>query len=189
MAIGHSYLAVERSRDYPWLKNAAVVLCASIIIALFAPISIRLPFTPVPIATQAQVILLLAALLGSKRGAMAVLTYLFQGAMGLPVFAGGAAGIWTLAGPTGGYLLGYLLAAFITGFIMERTAARTPSKVFMAMGVGNLVIYAFGLPHLARFVGWPGAFILGMLPFVVGDLFKLIIATKIFKKLPSTQID
>ncbi|MBS0603659.1 MAG: biotin transporter BioY [Verrucomicrobia bacterium] len=181
--MNYSYLVRETADDRSWLKEAAVILGASIIIALFAPISIRLPFTPVPIATQAHVILLLSCLLGSKRASMAVMTYLFQGAIGLPVFAGGAAGIAILAGPTGGYLLGYLAAAFVTGYIAERTLERTPSKAFAAMGVGNLVVYLFGLPWLAGYIGLQKAVVLGMLPFLIGDMLKLVIATKSLKGL------
>ena len=182
MATNYSYslttnVAVERT----WLKDAMVVLGASVIIALFAPVSIPLPFTPIPISTQAHVILLLAAWLGSKRATMAVLLHLSYGAMGLPVFAGGATGILTLAGPRGGCLLGFLVAAFITGYIVERLKNRSSARVFAAMGVGNLVIYFFGIPWLARFVGWQGAFLLGMAPFVIGDLFKLLVASKVFK--------
>jgi biotin transport system substrate-specific component len=114
---------------------------------------------------------------------MAVLTYLLQGAIGLPVFAGAAGGIHVLIGPRGGYLLGYLLAAFITGFLMERIIRRTPSKVFMAMGFGNLIIYLFGIPWLSRFLGWEHALILGMLPFLIGDLFKLLVAARVLKAL------
>ncbi len=182
MAISYSY-AIDTTKDRSWIKEIAVVLGASIIIALFAPISIPLPFTPVPIGTQCQVILLLSCFLGSKRAALAVMTYLFQGAMGLPVFAGGAAGILTLVGPRGGYLLGYLIAAFITGFLMERAIKRTPSKAFAAMGLGNLIVYLFGLPWLAHYVGWQGALVLGMFPFLIGDLLKLVLATRFLKSL------
>jgi biotin transport system substrate-specific component len=183
MAVNYSYFIKETADDRVWFKEALVILGASIIIALFAPISIRLPFSPVPIATQAHVVLFLACFLGSKRASLAVLTYLFQGAIGFPVFAGGAAGIMVLAGPRGGYLLGYLAAAFVTGFMMERIVNRTSSRAFSAMALGNLVVYLFGLPWLSLYVGWKNAFMLGMLPFLLVDALKLIIAAKIFKKL------
>ena len=183
MAMNYSYLINETAEDRSWLKEAAVILGASIIIALFAPISIHLPFSPIPIATQLQVILLLSCYLGSKRGALAVLTYLFQGAIGLPVFAGGGAGVLVLAGPTGGYLLGYVISAFITGFLMERMTNRTSSKAFAAMGLGTLIVYLFGVPWLSSYVGWQGAFILGMLPFLIGDALKVLVATRSLKSL------
>lgn len=183
MAMHCSYLVNETAEDRSWLRQIAVILGASIIIALFAPVSIPLPFTPIPIATQAHVILLLSCLLGSKRASLAVMTYLFQGAMGLPVFAGGMGGVAILAGPKGGYLLGYLAAAFVTGYIAERMKNRTASKALLAMAVGNLVVYLFGLPWLSLFVGWQNAFVLGMLPFLVGDALKLVVATKALKTL------
>ncbi len=170
-------LVHETAEKRSWLREVLVVLTASFIIALFAPVAIPLPFTPVPIATQVHVVLLLACFLGSKRASMAVMTYLFQGAIGLPVFSGGAGGLLALAGPRGGYLVGYLAAAFVTGFIMERTKKLTSFKAFGAMGVGNLVVYLFGLPWLAQFLGWQNAVVLGMLPFLFGDVLKLILAT------------
>lgn len=183
MAMNYSYLINKTTESRSWFKEVFVVLGASIIIALFAPISIWLPFSPIPIATQAHVVLLLSCLLGSKRSAMAVLTYLFQGAIGFPVFAGARAGIHVLAGPTGGYLLGYVLAAFITGWMVERMAHRTASKIFIAMGCGNLIVYLFGISWLSRYIGLQAAFVLGMLPFLIGDLLKLIVATQSLKGL------
>ncbi len=180
MAIQYSDLITDRAVERSWLKDIAVVVGASIIIALFAHISIPLPFTPVPIATQGHVILLLAALLGAKRASLAVLTFLFQGAIGLPVFAMGKAGLLVLAGPRGGYLLGYLAAAFVTGYCIERMANRSTPKIFAALSLGNLMMYVFGLPWLSRFVGWESAFTLGFLPFIIGDAFKLIAATKVY---------
>lgn len=168
-------------KDRFWLKEITVILLASFIIALFAPIAIRLPFTPVPIGTQGHVVLLIGALLGSRRGSLAVLTYLLQGAMGLPIFASGNSGLLYLAGPTGGYLLGYVAAAFLTGLLIEQMQNRSAAKIFAALGAGNLVLYVFGLPWLSRFVGWHAAFTLGMLPFLIGDLFKLIIVSKVLK--------
>ena len=181
--MNYSYLINKAAENRCWFKEVGIILAASIIIALFAPISIYLPFSPIPIAVQAHVVLLLSCLLGSKRSAMAVLTYLFQGAIGLPVFAGARAGIHVLAGPTGGYLLGYVLAAFVTGLLIERMAHRTASKVFVAMGCGNLIVYLFGISWLSQYTGLQAAFVLGMLPFLIGDLLKLIVATKCLKGL------
>ena len=183
MAINYSYLQTETIEDRSWFKEAAVIIGASVIIALFAPISIPLPFTPVPIATQPHVVLFLAVLLGSKRGSLAVLSYLFQGAIGLPVFAGGKAGLLCLAGPTGGYLVGYVVAAYVTGLLFEKLKERTPTRAFLAMAVGNLTIFVFGLSWLSHFVGLQKAFLLGMLPFLLGDFIKLVVAVRGLKAL------
>jgi biotin transport system substrate-specific component len=178
----YTYVVQETAESRSWFKEIAVILGASIIIALFAPISIPLPFTPVPIATQMSVILLLSCLLGSKRAALAVMAYLAQGASGLPVFAGGKAGIFVLAGPTGGYLLGYVVAAFVTGFLIERTVQRTQWKSLAAMGIGNLIVYFFGIAWLSRYTGWQNAVVLGMLPFLIGDALKLIVAVRLLNR-------
>lgn len=183
MSLNHSYLSLTAPQERSLLDNVALVLGASVIISLFSPFVIHLPFTPVPIATQGTVVLLLAALLGSKRGAMAVLAFLFQGVMGLPVFAGGAAGIMALAGPTGGYLLGYVVGAYLTGYLVERSSVRSVSKSLMAMAIGNAAIFGFGWAWLSCFIGMQGALIGGVLPFLPGDLLKLLIATRGLKSL------
>ncbi len=96
--------------------DVALVLGGSLFVALMARISIPLPFSPVPITGQTLAVLLAGALPGSARGALSLGLYLFWGLLGLPVFAGGTGGLARLAGPTGGYLVGFIFAAWITGF-------------------------------------------------------------------------
>ncbi len=166
----------------PLLKDICTILGASTIISLCAPLSFPLPFTPVPIAIAAQVVLFLSVLLGSKRATLAVMAYLVQGALGLPVFAaGGAQGILRFVGPTGGYLLGYLLAAFVTGLICEKMKERSEGKVFAAMVAGNLIIFTCGLAHLAHFVPMGSLLLLGFFPFIGGEIVKLILAQRALK--------
>lgn len=98
-----------------WLKDLFLIGIGSVLMALCTPISIKLPFTPVPIALAPHLCLALGVILGSRRGALAVFSYLLQGAIGLPVFALGDAGLLHLFGPRGGYLLGYASAAYVTG--------------------------------------------------------------------------
>lgn len=183
MAIQSSALVYETAQERSWLKETAIVLGASVIIALFAPVSIPLPFSPVPLATQMNVILLLSCFLGGKRAALAVLAFLFQGAIGLPVYAGGVGGgLLKLAGPTGGYLLGYVVAAFVTGYLFQRKENRSSMHALTAMGIGNLVVYLFGISWLSRFVGWQSAVVMGVLPFLIGDALKLVVATRLLKQ-------
>jgi biotin transport system substrate-specific component len=170
-----------KSKTLSFLPDALIVIGSSILIGLFAHISIPLPFTPVPISMQPHVVLLLAALLGSKRGALATIAFVAQGAIGMPVFAGGKAGILALVGPTGGYILGYIAAAYIVGYLVENLKGKKISSVFFSMATGNFVIYLFGMAWLSTFVGVNKAFVLGVLPFLLGDLFKLVIAAKAFK--------
>jgi biotin transport system substrate-specific component len=179
MAMNYSNLLHETVEERSWLKEVALVLGASLIIALFKPLAI--PLTPVPVAVQGHVILLLACLLGSKRASMAVLLFLIQGAYGLPVFASGKMGLLAFAGATGGFLIGYLPAAFCTGYLMERFKQPTPLKAVLAMTVGNIIVYLFGIPWLAQFTGFSTAFVVGMLPFLLPDMLKLFAATRILK--------
>jgi biotin transport system substrate-specific component len=164
-----------------WLKDLLIIAAASIIISLSAYITIPLPFTPVPLVLQCHMVLLMAAMLGSKKGTLATLLFIAQGMFGLPVFAGGNAGVLCLVGPTGGYLLGYVAAAFLTGYIVDILKEKSNSKVLIAMTCGNLVIYLFGMTWLSSFIGFNSAFTLGVLPFIIGDAFKLIFCTRIFK--------
>lgn len=158
-------------------RDFTLVLLASFIICLTGHISVPLWFTPVPIATQNSAVLLVAALLGASRGGAATLAFLAQGAFGLPVFSNGAAGFHHFFGPTGGYLIGYLIAAFVVGAIAEKR--KTIASAIGALAIGNLIIYLFGASYLATFVGINKAFSLGVAPFLIGDLIKILISLKI----------
>jgi biotin transport system substrate-specific component len=147
-----------------------------VLLTLSARIAIPLPFSPVPITAQTMTVLLLGAILGSRRGSLCVAAYLLQGALGLPVFAGGTAGLAVLGGPRAGYLLGFVAAAFTTGALAERGWDRRMGSTLAAMLLGNAAIYAFGLPWLAAFVGPRNAIPLGLVPFIPGDLLKVGLA-------------
>ncbi len=159
------------------LYDAALVLAGSLLIALSAQIAVPLPFSPVPVTGQTLAVLLVGALLGSRRGSLAVLVYIAQGMAGLPVFAGGAAGPARLLGPTGGYLVGFVAAAYLVGLLAERGWDRRVSTTAAAMALGNVVIYAVGALWLAVFVGGlVPALTAGVMPFIPGDLVKIAIA-------------
>lgn len=162
------------------LADIAAVLGGSLLVVLCTQIRIPLPFTPVPITGQTFAVLLLPALLGGWRGPAAVAAYLLQGAFGLPFFSGGNAGWVALAGPTGGYLVGFLAAAVVIPLILGRGAAG-PARIIVAMLAGNVAIYLFGVPWLDRFVdgGLLAAVGLGMTPFLVGDAIKLLAAAAV----------
>jgi biotin transporter BioY len=156
------------------LASTLLVLAGSLFIALTAQIAV--PIGPVPISGQTLGVLLVAGVLGSRRGALAVLTYLAEGLAGLPVFAGGRAGVMVLAGPTGGYLVGFVAAAVVVGVLCENGFDRRPSTTFLAMAAGTAVIYVGGVVWLARFTGWETVFAVGVAPFLVGDAIKASIA-------------
>lgn len=158
------------------LIDGAIVLTASAIVALCAQVAIPLPFSPVPVTGQTFAVLLVGAVLGSKRGALSLMAYLGQGMAGLPVFASGGSGPGVLLGPTGGYLVGFVAAAWAVGRLCEMGWDRRVGSTVLAMLAGSAVIYVFGLSWLARFV--PASMVLttGLLPFVPGDLAKLALA-------------
>ena len=154
------------------LADGLAVVVASLFVAVCAQVEIRLPFTPVPISGATLGVLYAGALLGSRRGAAAVALYLLEGAAGLPVFSGGAAGFLHFLGPTGGYLLGFPIGAFAVGLLAERGWDRTPARAFATMLLGSLPILALGLLGLSRFMPARALLAAGLWPFVPGDLVK-----------------
>lgn len=167
----------------PQLRSRAVtydillIMTGSLLLGLLAQVRIPLPFTPVPVTGQTFGVLLLGALLGRARGTLTVLAYLGEGVAGMPVFAGAAAGPAILLGPTGGYLIGFLFAAYVVGRMAEAGWDRKMGTTVLMMSIGTGIIYLVGLLGLMRFV--PGNLLLetGLLPFLPGGLIKIILAT------------
>ncbi len=154
-------------------RDIILIVAGSLLIALSAQIT--LPMWPVPITGQTFGVLLIAALLG-RRSTLSVILYLVQGALGLPFFAGGAAGVGQLIGPTGGYLLGFVAAAFVVGWLCELGWDHKVGTAVAAMLIGNVIIYFFGMVWLANFVGLNQVLQIGLLPFIPGDIIKIILA-------------
>lgn len=154
------------------------IVYASLIAALTAVGAyIHVPIGLVPVVLQNLFVLLAGLLLGSRWGIMSIGIYLLVGAIGLPVFSGGGGGIAHFAGPTGGYLLGFALAAFVTGFIAERSAERAAGYI-LAVIAGSIMIYICGVPWLKVVTGmsWTKAAMVGMVPFLAGDIVKATVA-------------
>jgi len=156
--------------------DIGLIFAGSILIALSAKVQILLPFSPVPITGQTFAVLMIGALLGARRGSLAVLAYLIQGAAGMPVFAFGG-GFAVLLGPTGGYLIGFIPAAYLTGRLAEKGWDRRIGTTVLAMILGNAAIYACGLFRLACLIGFSTKVLtVGVYPFVIGDLLKIALA-------------
>jgi len=159
-------------------RDLLLILGFGAVTALSAQIAFYIG--PVPISGQTFAVLLAGALLGSKRGALSQLTYLAAGAMGVPIFAGWMGGPAVLVGPTGGYLAGFVAAAFVVGFLAERGWDRRIWSMALAMFIGNIVIYIFGLPWLAYWLGHSASessvLAAGLYPFIPGDALKLVLA-------------
>ena len=157
------------------VRELLLVAAGALFLALTAQISVPLPFSDVPLSGQTLGVLLLGALYGPRRGALTVVAYLAEGAAGLPVFALGRSGLPVLLGPTGGFLIGFVAAAFVAGF--ARGSRRAALRVGILL-VATLVVYAFGVPWLAtnRALPFEAALIAGMLPFIPGDVIKAGVA-------------
>jgi biotin transport system substrate-specific component len=160
------------------LVDVLLVVAGAGLVALCAQIEIPLGFTPVPISGQTFAVLLVGASLGPLLGASSLLLYFCVGLLGAPVYSGGDGGWEIVHGATGGYLVGFIAAAALTGWLAQRRWDRHFNSAVAAMLSGSVVIYLFGLPWLAQEIetGLEGTLEAGLYPFVIGDLIKLYLA-------------
>ncbi len=167
------------------------------IIAVLSFISIPIPFSPVPITLQTLGVMLSGLLLGPQLGSMAVGLYLIAGTSGLPIFAGGAAGIGVLTGPSGGYLLGFLPGTWIIGTLSHKRNKKTGSdksarsllRNLSACAIGGvLIVHACGILHLARsaHLSLSQAMLIGTVPFLLGDMLKAVIASYLAQRISAS---
>ncbi len=175
-------LDARESRGLRTLQQAGAVLFMTVLTIVAAQVSIPLPFTPVPFTFQPMVVLLGAAALGSRLGASSQVLYLTLGMLGLPVFAASPVlpqGVARLMGPTGGYLMAYPFAAFVTGLLAERGFDRRYLTAVVAMVCGLAIVFAGGVSWLTVYAparGWSGALAAGLYPFIAADVIKLLVA-------------
>ncbi len=155
-------------------RFAALAIGGALALAVSAKAQVA--FYPVPMTLQTLVVLALGAAFGARLAAATVALYLAEGLMGLQVFAGAAAGPAYMAGPTGGYLVGFLVAAALVGWLAERGWDRSPGWLLAAMALGNLVIFAFGFAWLAGLIGPEAAWFGGVVPFFAATLVKTLLA-------------
>lgn len=156
------------------IEKLRMVVLASLMAALTAVGAyIYIPIGPVPIILSTLFVVLSGLLLGSRWGLTSMALYLLVGALGFPVFAGGKGGFAYLMGPTGGYLFGYLVASWVTGFISDRSKGRVILDI-IGVVIGSLALYALGVPwlKLVTHMTWTKALMAGVLPFLIGDAIK-----------------
>jgi biotin transport system substrate-specific component len=169
----------QQSRSAEWAKQAAVVIGASLVVALCARVTIPLPVTPVPLTLQNFGVLLVGLLLGSRRGFAALALYLVEGASGLPVFSPSSLGLHGVAqiiGPTGGFLMAYPLVAFTAGWIYEHTSRRFAWAALAGIA-GEIVLFAGGLGWLLVLThSMSQAFKWGLYWFAFAELIKILMA-------------
>lgn len=165
----------DRQKQAPnFLIKTFSVLVGTLLITLSSYITI--PLYPVPVTAQTLVVLLIGLSFGTRLSFLTLSLYLFQGAVGLPVFAGGAGGLAALFGPTGGYLFGFVAAGSLLGLLARRGFGKNFLTTIIAMLAGNAVIYLFGVSWLANFIGIENAVKSGILPFLYGDVLKIFVA-------------
>ena len=176
------------------IKKIFLVFIGSILLAISS--KIKIPFYPVPMTMQTFVVVLIGMLYGWKLGVFTVALYLFEGAIGLPVFAGTpekGIGLIYFTGPTMGYLMGFLLAVFVSGYFYPKIKTSEQNvenllgkliisvKFFMLFVASMLSIYILGIIWLSNFVGWEKVLVLGVYPFVLAEMFKISILTVLAK--------
>ncbi len=156
------------------LRHAVLALVGTLLLTVSA--KIQVPFWPVPMTMQTFAVLVIGMAYGPRLGAATVALYLAEGAFGLPVFAGAVAGPAYLAGPTGGYLAGFLVSAWVVGMLARRGWDRQLITGLAAMVIGTAIIFAFGFAWLAGLIGVEKAFAAGVLPFLPGAALKIALA-------------
>ena len=156
------------------VAEALAVVSGFLLLTMLAQIAMPLPFTPVPITGQTFGVAVIALLWGRKLGGLSVFCYVSGGFLGLPIFAGGVAGVFL--GPTTGYFLGMVFASLVMGMLADRGWARTLPRAYLACAVGSIITFACGVSGLAFYLPGEMLFASGVLPFLPGDLLKSVAA-------------
>ena len=160
-------------------RKAAIVVAGSLFIAAMTQIAV--PFYPVPMTLQTLAVMLIGVTFGFRMAAATVALYLLEGLAGLPVFTGFSGGLAKFMGPTGGYLVGFLVAAAVMGFLADRGVTRGWAGMIAVLLAGEVIIFALGFGWLANLIGTEKAWIAGVMPFILGDAIKLVLAALIAK--------
>ena len=158
------------TKEKETLKNILLVLGGVAFLSLMSQVIIPLPFTPVPISLGTFGVALMALLYGRKLGTATILSYVVAGSLGAPIFAGFKAG--SLFSPTGGYILGYIVATIILGYLSDKGVTKSYIKTFLSLLLSSAIILTLGSIVLSIFVPGKNAFMIGVLPFLPGDAIK-----------------
>ena len=163
------------------LRNVVLAIAGSLL--LWVSAKVQIPFYPVPMTMQTFVVMGLGVAFGWRLAVATLILYMIEGAAGLPVFAGTpekGISLAYMAGTTGGYLVGFVAAAGVIGWLAEKGADKSAFKMFAAMLLGSAIIYACGVTWLSTFIGFEKAIQFGVVPFLYGDLLKAAMAAALF---------
>ena len=165
-------------------KQMVLIALMTAVTCVLGPLSIPLPFSPVPISLTNFAIFLAIFVLGMKSGTISFIIYLLLGAIGIPVFSSFRGGLQVLAGPTGGYLIGFIFLALIMGFALDHFDRKLVPTI-IGMIIGMAVCYAFGTVWLAKLLSlsFKEGLMMGVIPYLAGDAAKIIIAAIVGPKL------
>ena len=158
------------AKEKETFKNILLVLGGVAFLSVMSQVLIPLPYTPVPISLGTFGVTLMALLYGRKLGTATILSYVVAGSLGAPIFAGGKAG--SLFSPTGGYILGYIAATIILGYLADRGVTKSYVKTILSLMLSSAIILTLGSLVLSLFVPGKNAFMIGVLPFLPGDALK-----------------
>ena len=167
-----SSLLGKKTNDFVYVLLTSII--GSFLLAISS--KVQIPLTPVPVTLQTLVLLVMSMFLGWRGAVGATSLYLFQGAIGLPVFAHGG-GFIILFGPTGGYLFGFLIASLVVGYLAEKGWDKSVVLTFTSMTIGTLIIYLCGVIWLSYLKDLNTALVFGLLPFITPDILKICLGT------------
>ena len=167
-----SSLLGKKTNDFVYVLLTSII--GSFLLAISS--KVQIPMTPLPVTLQTLVLLVMSMFLGWRGAVGATSLYLFQGAIGLPVFAHGG-GFIILFGPTGGYLFGFLIASLVVGYLAEKGWDKSVVLTFTSMTIGTLIIYLFGVIWLSYLKDLNTALVFGLLPFITPDILKICLGT------------
>ena len=171
---------IKQNSQIQIIKSLLVIFLGSVLLAISA--KIKMPFYPVPMTMQTFVVFLIGMTYGWRLALFTLLAYLFEGALGLPVFAKGG-GLAYLIGPTAGYLYGMFFASIVIGMLSQKGFSNSYVLCLIALIIGSIIIFALGVGYLGSIIGYDKAITAGLMPFIPSELFKIALAVAIIPSL------
>jgi biotin transporter BioY len=180
-SLNDSMQSIFWPKENSFIKQSLLIVSGVVILAIASQLSI--PLKPIPLTFQSATVILIGMAYGARNGCYVVFAYLLAGLCGLPVFADFSAGIPALFGPSMGYLLGFLPAAWLSGYLAQKGLAKNIVTSFIAACLGISVIFFFGIIALAQFIGWKNAIAFGLEPFMLSEPIKLLAVSCLIPRL------